>query len=117
MCRVKLGLLVAFAVILVTGVPGYDVELIRLSIGQAYGAEQPCKGPVTDHLKRLNIDEKDVTKIGVLPVKTLKGKLLGYRAWISLISCRGSLVINMMTHCKVTDEYTRGECRMDGVTR
>ena len=115
MCRVRLGLLVAVAAILVTSVPGNDAEPIRFSIGQAYAAEQPCKGPVADHLKHLNVDEKDVTKIGVLPVKTRKGKLLGHRAWVSLKSCRGSLVINLTVHCKVIDEYTRGECTMDGL--
>ena len=115
MFRMTLGLLVAFAAISVTSVPGYDAEPIMLPIGQAYGAEQPCKGPVADHLKRLNVDERDVTKIGVLPVKTRKGKLLGYRAWVSLKSCRGSLVINTTAHCKVIDEYTRGECKMDGL--
>ncbi len=116
MSRVTLGVLVAFAAISVTSVPGYDAEPISLFVGQAYAGEQPCKGPVTDHLKRLKVDEKDVTKIGVLPVKTRKGKLLGYRAWVSLKSCRGSLVINTTTHCKVIDEYTRGTCKIDGLT-
>lgn len=106
---------VIFAASLALSGPGYNAEPLRLSIGQAYNAKQPCMSAVTEHLKRLNIDEQDVANISVFPIKPPKGRTLGYRAWISLKSYRGSLVINTTPHCNVMDVYTRGEVRIEGV--
>ncbi len=106
---------VAIAATLVASGPGHGAESVKLSIGRAYSAKQPCMSNVIEHLKRLNVDEKDMTKISVFSVKPPKGRLLGYRAWISLKSYRGSLVVNMTPHCKVRDEYTQGEYRIEGV--
>ncbi len=105
----------AFAVSLAVSGPGHGAEPPRLSIGQAYNAKQPCMSAVTEHLKRLNIDEQDVANISVFPIKPPKGRTLGYRAWISLKSYRGSLVINTTPHCNVMDVYTRGEVRIEGI--
>ena len=93
----------------------YAADPLRLSIGQAYGAKQPCMGVVTEHLKQLNVDQEDVERISVMPEKPPKGPVLGNRAWVSLKSCKGSLIIFLTTKCKVVDTYTRGECRIGGV--
>ena len=42
---------------------------------------------------------------------------LGVRAWVSLTSCSGFLVIDMTRSCFVRQSYTRGSCAIEGVTR
>ncbi len=110
-----LAIFVTFAASLAVSGPGHAAEPLRPSIGQAYSANPPCMSAVTEHLKRLNIDERNVAKISVFSIKPPKGRTLGYRAWISLKSYRGSLVINTTPHCNVLDAYTRGEVRIEGV--
>ena len=87
---------------------------MRLSIGQASAAPR-CGGALGRYLDRLKIEEREITKISVFSVKPATGKLLGYRARVSLKSCRGSLVVNLTTHCKVIDAYTRSDCRFESV--
>ncbi len=89
---------------------------LRLSIGQAY-AKPKCETSVTRYLGHLKIAEDEVANISVFSVKPSTGRRLGYRAWVSLKSCRGSLVINLAPHCGVVDTYTRAECRFEGVPR
>ena len=44
-------------------------------------------------------------------------EVLGVRAWVRLKACNsGYLVIDMTRSCFVRQSYTRGECRLDGVT-
>ncbi|MEQ8356521.1 MAG: hypothetical protein RH942_13345 [Kiloniellaceae bacterium] len=42
--------------------------------------------------------------------------VLGVRAWVRLKSCSGYLVIDMTRSCFVRQSYTRGDCRVEGVT-
>ena len=43
--------------------------------------------------------------------------MLGVRAWIRLEACdSGYLVIDMTRSCFVRQSYTRGDCRLRGVT-
>jgi hypothetical protein len=44
--------------------------------------------------------------------------VLGVRAWIRLHTCddAGYLVIDMTRSCFVRQSYTRGDCRLPGVT-
>ncbi len=96
--------------------PTDGTEPLGLPIGQDY-AKPKCETTITRYLEHLKIAEDEVTNISVLSVKPPKGKLLGYRAWVSLKSCRGSLVINLRPYCEVTDTYTRADCRFEGVPR
>jgi len=89
---------------------------LGLSIGQAY-AKPKCETSITRYLGHLKIAEDEVAKISVFSVKPPTGRRLGYRAWVSLKSRSGSLVINHTPLCMVTDSYTRGDCRFEGVPR
>ncbi len=109
---IALGL-VGFA--MASGATG-GTEPLRLSIGQAY-AKAKCETSINRYLAHLKIAEDEVTNISVFSVKPTTGRLLGYRAWVSLKSCRGSLVINLAPHCGVIDTYTRADCRFEGVPR
>ena len=83
---------------------------------QAY-AKPKWEPAITRYLEHLKIAEDEVTNISVLPVVALTGPLMWYRAWVSLKSCRGSLVINLTRHGRVIDAYTRADCRFEGVPR
>ncbi len=83
---------------------------------QAY-AKPKWETAITRYLGHLKIAEDEVTNISVLSVVALTGPLMGYRVWVSLKSCRGSLVINLTRLGRVTDTYTRGDCRFEGVPR
>ncbi len=109
---IALGL-VAF--VMASGATGGTGPL-RLSIGQAY-AKPKCETPVTRYLGHLKIAEDEVTNISVISVRPTTGRRLKYRAWVSLKSCRGSLVINLTPLCGVMDTYTRADCRFEGVPR
>ncbi len=74
--------------------------------------------PITRYLEHLKIAEDEVTNISVFPIQPPTGPRTGYRAWVSLKSCRGSLVINLTRlGGRVTDAYTRADCRFEGVPR
>ena len=101
--------------VMASGATG-GTEPLRLSIGQAY-AKPKCETSIGRYLAHLKIAEDEVTNISVFSVKPPTGRRLGYRAWVSLKSCRGSLVINLAPHCGVVDTYTRADCRFEGVPR
>ena len=111
-----LAIVLGLAAFAMTNVPSNGTEPLKLSIGQAH-ARPKCESSIADYLARLSIAEDDIAKVSVFSVKPTTGKLLGYRAWVALKSCRGSLVVNLTPLCRVRDTYTRGECQFDNVAR
>ncbi len=84
----------------------------------AYGGGR-CEQAVIDRLERLNVDMSDVGDIIYTPrIKTSRddSRVVGIYAWVNFHSCKGSLVMQMTTRCRVTVAFTRGECRMPGVS-
>ena len=71
-------------------------------------------------LQRLGIGADDIAESRYIEKinPTERGPdVLGVRAWIRLAACDGGyLVIDMTRSCFVRQSYTRGDCRMDGVT-
>lgn len=43
-------------------------------------------------------------------------EIFGVDAWVRLKSCSGWLVMNMTPECFLRQAYTRGDCRVDGLT-
>ncbi len=74
-----------------------------------------CQDAIADYLKSLKIDAKDVASLNVYAVKQNLGRPFGYKAWVSLKTCRGNLIINLSLNCRVTDAYTRGDCKFENV--
>ena len=85
----------------------------------AYGAGR-CEQAAVAHLQELGVDMNDVRDIFTTRRTRTNARgdsrFLGVYAWVNFHSCKGSLVLRMTTRCRVTVAFTRGECRVPGVS-
>ena len=107
----------------------YSVAALAIALGAlsttaaegagAYGAGR-CEQAAVAHLRELGVDMNDVRDIFTTRrIRSGRGgddRLQGIYAWVSFDSCKGSLVIHMTPRCRVTVAFTRGECRLPGVS-
>ena len=81
-------------------------------------AAHPCDGAARGELERLGVAPDTVTRTSFVDV-TDGGRsgvrVVGYEAWTSLTSCRGSVVTKFNLACRVRETYARGDCRLSGV--
>ncbi len=74
-----------------------------------------CEATVAERLGEYGISGADVAGIDYVPQiragRTTKS-VRGVTAWVSLNVCKGSVVIEMNTRCRVKQAYTRGQCRV-----
>jgi len=85
--------------------------------GQAYGLD--CSAKAETELGRLKLTDTDIGSIRYIEKHNPNENgpdPLGVRAWVRLKSCSGYLVIDMTRSCFVRQSYTRGDCRLEGVT-
>ncbi len=78
-----------------------------------------CRSKSEQELSRLALTADDIPSIRYVEKRnpTERGpEILGVRAWVRLKSCSGYLVIDMTRSCFVRQSYTRGDCRLEGVT-
>jgi hypothetical protein len=78
-----------------------------------------CGGNTDRELRRLALTGEEIANLRFVEKRnpTDNGpEVLGVRAWIRLKSCSGYLVIDMTRSCFVRQSYTRGDCRLEGVT-
>ena len=79
-----------------------------------------CQAATERELQRLGVAAGDVASILYVQKynPTKRGpEVLGVRAWIRLKACSsGYLVVDMTRSCLVRQSYTRGDCRLDGVS-
>ena len=84
-----------------------------------------------DHLRcetevaELNIAEADVEGIFTVPKflsrarrsvpPIVNRRFDGVQAWVSMNSCKGSVVIRTDRFCRIRSSYARGECRVAGL--
>ena len=47
---------------------------------------------------------------------TAPPEILGVEGWVRLNSCSGWLVVNMRASCYILETYTRGDCRVEGLS-
>ena len=95
-----------------------------LALGRPAGAaravdSQRCADTVADHLAELPLAQGDVKSVRIVERVNLDDfgpEIFGVDAWVRLNSCSGWLVINMTAKCYIRQTYTRGDCRVDGVT-
>ncbi len=83
----------------------------------AEAAQEYCEATVAERLDRLNVEPSDIRGISYVPERgggRDGGRVVGILAWVSLHSCRGSLVIDMSRHCRVRQVYGRGACDLGG---
>jgi hypothetical protein len=78
-----------------------------------------CRSAAEGELKRLSVDTAEIASLRYVqkrnPAET-GPDVLGVRAWVRLKACGGYLVIDMTRSCFVRQSYTRGDCRVEGVT-
>jgi hypothetical protein len=78
-----------------------------------------CAENVDDHLASLPLAQDDVRQIRIIErvnIADFGPEIFGVDAWVRLNSCSGWVVVNMTPACFVRQTYTRGDCRVDGVT-
>lgn len=80
-----------------------------------------CHREAEAELQRLAVDASQIAELRYIEKlnPTERGPdVLGVRAWIRLHACddAGYLVIDMTRSCFVRQSYTRGDCRLPGVT-
>ncbi len=97
---------------------GVVLLALSLTIGSGGSAERQCGQQVEQELARLGLGPDQVRSISFLEV-TKGGRsgraAIGYEAFVNLKSCRGALVIDMTTSCRVRQRYTRHECHLPGL--
>ena len=83
-------------------------------------AGRSCDAAVAEHLDRLNVEPSDVRTVSCVPDRRGSrdgGRVVGITAWVSLHSCKGSLVINMSRHGQFRQAYRRGACDLGGAVK
>jgi hypothetical protein len=79
-------------------------------------AQALCEREIAAKLDELRIDRATVTNIYANHVRTIEGGSAGITGWVSLNTCRGKVVFNMGSSCRIFETYTMGECRVPGVS-
>ena len=91
---------------------------LALTMGApAEAARKYCEATVAERLDRLNVEPSDIRGISYVPKRRQSRddhRVVGFVAWVSLRSCRGSLVIEMSRHCRIRQVYGRGACDLGG---
>lgn len=79
-----------------------------------------CSAAAEGELRRLGLGDGEVASLRYVEKRNPARhgpEVLGVRAWVRPEACGlGYLVIDMTRSCFVRQSYTRGDCRLDGVT-
>jgi hypothetical protein len=79
-----------------------------------------CADKIDSHLASLPLAPDAVQSIRIIEKVNISDdfgpEILGVDAWVQLNSCSGWLVINMTAKCFVRQSYTRGDCRVGGLS-
>ena len=83
-------------------------------------AANSCAAESADVLARLGIPPAEVRSISVVPeIRSTReggGRVIGYEAWVRLQSCQGALIVAFTRQCQERQVYTRGDCRIAGLS-
>lgn len=95
--------------------------VVALFAGAPAALALDCRPEAEAELRRLGIDASEIAEVRYIEKlnPTERGPdVLGVRGWIRLHACDGAgyLVIDMTRSCLVRQSYTRGDCRLPGVT-
>ena len=69
-------------------------------------------------LDRLDVDRADIEKLFYTKqYRDVRGdvRVVGTDAWVRFHSCKGYLVIDLDSFCRVRQVYTRGQCKIPGI--
>ena len=96
---------------------GAALALGLLSALPAEAARTYCEAAVSERLDRLNVDSSDVRGIFYETQRQrtrVSDRVIGILAWVSLHSCKGSLIVDLSPQCRVRQVYGRGACDLGG---
>lgn len=88
---------------------------------EASGSETaPCRGEAEEHLSSLQVAGSDIKDLRMVrrnaeATRLTTGKA-GHEAWVRLNSCSGWLIIELSKGCYPQQSFTRGECKIDGIS-
>lgn len=100
---------------------------LGLALSLALGAALPaaagpyarCDEPVEQRLAELGLGDDVVRSIYISP-RVISGRrgdrVAGYDVWVRLAGCSGALVFTLDRSCREQQVYTRGDCRVPGIT-
>jgi hypothetical protein len=75
---------------------------------------------VEAHLEELPLAAGEVKSVRIIERVNIANdfgpEIFGVDAWVRLNSCSGWLVINMTAKCYIRQSYTRGDCRVEGLS-
>jgi hypothetical protein len=79
-----------------------------------------CAAVVDEHLVELPLAAGEVKSIRIIERVNIADdfgpEIFGVDAWVRLNSCSGWLVVNMTAKCYIRQSYTRGDCRVEGLS-
>jgi hypothetical protein len=79
-----------------------------------------CADVVEAHLEELPLAAGEVKSVRIIERVNIANdfgpEIFGVDAWVRLNSCSGWLVINMTAKCYISQSYTRGDCRVEGLS-
>jgi len=91
-----------------------------LPAGDLQAQSKLCAGTVESHLAELPLAPGDVKSVRIIERVNLDDEfgpeILGVEGWVRLNSCSGWLVVNMRASCYILETYTRGDCRVEGLS-
>ena len=88
--------------------------ILRMPVARA---QEYCAPVVTNRLSQLGVGSESVEEI-IYANSYSSGEnaeVVAIHAWVKLRSCNGQLVVEMTTGCRIIQNYTRKECRVQGV--
>jgi hypothetical protein len=77
-------------------------------------AGNPCQSTIDQYLQDHGIDASQIHRIVVVPLQRPShdgDRVLGIEARIRMLSCRGSVVLEMNQSCHLRQAYGRGACK------
>lgn len=89
---------------------------VSILIAQTGHVAALCANIIDGKLREIGVDASRVKDVSISRDGTQEGHVQGYIAWIKLNDCRGSVVMNLTTYCLVSTVYTRGSCRVAGIS-
>jgi hypothetical protein len=95
---------------------GLALGFLLLPALPAEAAEPVCETAVSARLDSLEIGPSDIRGIHYDVKRKNRGsdRIRNILAWVSLNSCRGHVVIDLSSQCRVRQVYGRGTCDLGG---
>lgn len=73
-----------------------------------------CADTLKAHIDSRALDKDEVREVTITSVRH-SGATLDYQARVRLKSCQGSFYVDLTDSCRITRDYTRGDCEIAGV--